>query len=298
LIELTIAVKIRLNYKEKISIMKKVMFLMLAGSLVLGSCKKEGCTDATATNYDDKAKDDDGSCKFAAIVVTPVADTEVPVVTISSPAASAAFAPGEKVQITATITDNVGATTWSYSILDAENAVKGTENLNLLGTTSEAGSAEYTVPANAEGGNYTVSITASDAAGNTSIAATVLIVVETPVSTDSEKPVVLQPVKTFPLSGTNISQGTGGTKGAKFDIEVSDNVEIDKITVILWNTTKSTEKFKAEFTDVNAKTFKQNVVIQYTGDVNDKAKVKVIATDKAGNETELLSTVEYDLTLS
>jgi len=282
--------------------MKKVMFLMLAGSLVLGSCKKEGCTDATATNYDEKAKDDDGSCKFAAVVVPPVVDTEVPVVTISSPAASAAFAPGAKVKIEATITDNIGATKWSYSILDANKAVKDTEDLNLLGTTSEAGSAEYTIPAAAEGGTYTISITATDAAGNTSVAATVDIVVETPVSTDSEKPVVKEPVKTFPTAGTNISQGTQTNKGAKFDIEVSDNVAIDMITVILYNTTKSKDMVTKEYKDIskdkNETTWKQEVQLQYTGDVGDKAKVKIIATDKAGNETELLSTVEYDLTLS
>ncbi len=31
----------------------------------LFSCKKEGCTDSTAINYNGKAKKDDGSCKFA-----------------------------------------------------------------------------------------------------------------------------------------------------------------------------------------------------------------------------------------
>lgn len=28
------------------------------------SCKQEGCTDATATNFDDKADTDDGSCTY------------------------------------------------------------------------------------------------------------------------------------------------------------------------------------------------------------------------------------------
>lgn len=49
------------------------MFVM-AASLTLGtvSCKKEGCTDETATNYDSKAKKDDGSCEYE---VAPVAGT-------------------------------------------------------------------------------------------------------------------------------------------------------------------------------------------------------------------------------
>lgn len=40
--------------------------MLLVTSLTLGtvSCKKEGCTDETATNYNDKAKKDDGSCTY------------------------------------------------------------------------------------------------------------------------------------------------------------------------------------------------------------------------------------------
>lgn len=39
----------------------------MAGALIAGttSCNKKGCTDPTATNYDEKAKKDDGSCDFA-----------------------------------------------------------------------------------------------------------------------------------------------------------------------------------------------------------------------------------------
>jgi hypothetical protein len=48
--------------------MNKKIFglLIVAGALSLGtvSCKKKGCTDATATNYDEDAKKDDGSCVF------------------------------------------------------------------------------------------------------------------------------------------------------------------------------------------------------------------------------------------
>lgn len=46
--------------------MKKVLFLTLAASsLFLNSCKKEGCTDPAALNYNEKAKKDDGSCTYA-----------------------------------------------------------------------------------------------------------------------------------------------------------------------------------------------------------------------------------------
>ena len=35
-----------------------------ATALVATSCKREGCTDETALNFDDKAKKDDGSCVY------------------------------------------------------------------------------------------------------------------------------------------------------------------------------------------------------------------------------------------
>lgn len=41
-----------------------MLFLAMA-SLALTSCKKEGCTDSTAINYDADAKKDDGSCNYA-----------------------------------------------------------------------------------------------------------------------------------------------------------------------------------------------------------------------------------------
>ncbi len=52
-----------------------VKTLLIAGlSLGLASgmtaCKK-GCTDSTATNYEEKAKKDDGTCEFTSTVVTP-----------------------------------------------------------------------------------------------------------------------------------------------------------------------------------------------------------------------------------
>lgn len=45
--------------------MKNILFIAIAASaLVLSSCKKEGCTDPTAVNYNDKAKKDDNSCTY------------------------------------------------------------------------------------------------------------------------------------------------------------------------------------------------------------------------------------------
>ena len=46
--------------------MKKLLFIALVGLAVV-SCKKEGCMDENATNYNADAKKDDGSCTFASI---------------------------------------------------------------------------------------------------------------------------------------------------------------------------------------------------------------------------------------
>lgn len=45
--------------------MKKLLIIAIGGGLFFAtSCKKEGCTDSTATNYNDNAKKDDGSCVY------------------------------------------------------------------------------------------------------------------------------------------------------------------------------------------------------------------------------------------
>lgn len=42
----------------------KILGLILASGIALASCNKEGCTDENATNYDEKAKKNDGSCEY------------------------------------------------------------------------------------------------------------------------------------------------------------------------------------------------------------------------------------------
>lgn len=51
--------------------MKKVLLFTAVLGLAFASCKKEGCTDSNASNFDAEAKDNDGSCTYdtTAIVV-------------------------------------------------------------------------------------------------------------------------------------------------------------------------------------------------------------------------------------
>ncbi|MEZ4937786.1 MAG: hypothetical protein R2799_09365 [Crocinitomicaceae bacterium] len=44
--------------------MKKLLFFSILVSLLTISCKKEGCTEPNATNYDPKAEENDGSCVY------------------------------------------------------------------------------------------------------------------------------------------------------------------------------------------------------------------------------------------
>ena len=44
--------------------MKNILLVLVVFSLAFAGCKKKGCTDLIATNYDPKAKQEDGSCVF------------------------------------------------------------------------------------------------------------------------------------------------------------------------------------------------------------------------------------------
>lgn len=55
--------KIQLGFAKSLRFLG-LAILTSAMTLTYTGCKTEGCTDPTATNYDEKADDDDGSCTF------------------------------------------------------------------------------------------------------------------------------------------------------------------------------------------------------------------------------------------
>ncbi len=56
--------RINTNKNKTTQKMKKTFLLLTLSAITMTSCKKEGCTDETAINYNSKAKKNDGSCIY------------------------------------------------------------------------------------------------------------------------------------------------------------------------------------------------------------------------------------------
>lgn len=86
--------------------MKKLAIFFIAFTLGAGitSCKKKGCTDSTAVNYNSKAKKDNGSCLYKPFLnVIGASDTTINVgTTYNDPGATATNKDGSSVNVTST----------------------------------------------------------------------------------------------------------------------------------------------------------------------------------------------------
>jgi hypothetical protein len=109
--------------------MKKLAIFFLAFTLGAGitSCKKKGCTDSTATNYNSKAKKDNGSCLYKPFInVIGASDTTISVGTsYTDPGATAQNKDGSSVTVTTTGQVN-SATVGDYELTYSATNENGT----------------------------------------------------------------------------------------------------------------------------------------------------------------------------
>lgn len=112
--------------------MKKVILgLLVLGTTVMTSCKKEGCTDPDSTTYNADAKKDDGTCNFQGEVVFWYGQTESNLLVNDGATTLTFYVDGEIVGSTAT------SVYWTASPTCGSNAsITVTKNLGGVKTQS------------------------------------------------------------------------------------------------------------------------------------------------------------------
>ena len=97
-----------------------ITVLLLSIGVTTVSCKKKGCTDSTATNYDSKAKKDDGSCVYPKAPQTTSIDSPEQV-NYDKDGTSVSFTVGSVNGSDKSIGDTTTAT-WSAGFYDDPNS--------------------------------------------------------------------------------------------------------------------------------------------------------------------------------
>ncbi len=156
---------------------KSVKFITIA-ILCIGitstftSCKKEGCIDVNADNYDEKAKKDDGSCTYPLIIL-------IPTINISANNTSGDLSgAGGTASKTVSFTNNNTTIGWDMAI-DATSGsfqlvVKDADGTTVIDNTLTAGSGAQDADGTSSSGTSgtwttTISLTSFNGTGDYSL---------------------------------------------------------------------------------------------------------------------------------
>jgi hypothetical protein len=112
--------------------------MALLGAMSMTSCKKKGCMDADATNFNEKAKKDDGTCTYKPTIVLngPASVTIAVGGTFTDEGATATNKDGSSVTVTTTggpvTTSSTGTFTLTYSATNDYGTVSVTRTVNVV----------------------------------------------------------------------------------------------------------------------------------------------------------------------
>jgi hypothetical protein len=128
-----------LHIQNKKSTMKKGLILFLAASaLSLGACKKKGCMDTSAVNYNAEAKKDNETCLYKPIITLNGASTVTVTLgsTYEDAGATAKNKDGSAVTVTANTsavnTNQTGSYAVTYSATNDNGTTTATRTVNVV----------------------------------------------------------------------------------------------------------------------------------------------------------------------
>ena len=138
--------------------MKKFTYLFVISVLMFGtqSCKKKGCMDSSAANYNDEAKKDDGTCVYTPIItLVGAADTTISVATEwADPGATAANLDGAIVAVMDNSTvdaSEVGVYTITYTATNDNGTTTVIRTVNVV-VNQDSWLGDWSVSDNCGGG--------------------------------------------------------------------------------------------------------------------------------------------------
>jgi len=155
------------NLIKPIIIMLRIIILIFFTTLAFSSCKKKGCTDINATNYDSSAKINNGLCTYEEII-----DTTLPEISINSPNLGlngGYFLKGDEVIINISISDDHQLQEISTTITCLANDSIYWMNFQsgMLGTSKQI-SGQWTscLPQGISASGFQLNVNAIDASNN------------------------------------------------------------------------------------------------------------------------------------